>query len=92
MTRFAKSFAFAATVAAIAGASLTLTSPAQAGGRGKEVYVQDYRFDRPMHGFSGHSGAYYCDYQRLPDRRCSVDRNGNESCKIVGWTLREMCH
>ena len=44
-----------------------------------------------MHGYSGHSGNYYCDYQRLPQRKCSIDKNGNESCRIVGWTLREMC-
>ena len=31
------------------------------------------------------------DYQRLPDRRCTVNSSGRESCKIVGWTLREMC-
>jgi hypothetical protein len=44
-----------------------------------------------MHGYSGHSGNYYCDYQRLPNRKCSINANGTESCRIVGWTLREMC-
>jgi hypothetical protein len=44
-----------------------------------------------MHGYSGYSGNYYCDYQRLPNRKCFLNANGAESCKIVGWTLREMC-
>lgn len=76
---------------AIAAGALAASTSAEAGGRGKEFFVQDYKFDKPMHGYSGHSGNYYCDYQRLPDRKCSVDRNGNEQCVIVGWTLREMC-
>ena len=61
------------------------------GGGAKEVFVQDYQFAKPMHGYSGHSGNYYCDYQRLPNRVCVTNSNGTESCKIVGWTLREMC-
>ena len=77
---------------AIAAASaLAACTAAQAGGHGKEFFVQDYKFDKPMHGYSGHSGNYYCDYQRLPDRKCTVDRNGHEQCVIVGWNLREMC-
>jgi hypothetical protein len=84
-------FAIALATAAVAAAALVTGSPAEAGGRGKEVFVQDYKFAKPMHGYSGHSGSYFCDYQRLPDRKCSIDRNGNERCKIVGWTLREFC-
>ena len=90
MTALRNTFAFAVAAAAVAAAALATGAPAEA--RGKGVYVQDYKFDKPMHGYSGHSGAYYCDYQRLPDRKCTVDRNGNEKCAIVGWTLREMCH
>jgi hypothetical protein len=77
-----------ATVAAVA-AAVFAASPAEAG-RGKEVFIQDYQFSKPMHGYSGHSGNYYCDYQRLPQRKCVV-LGGHEVCKIVGWTLREMC-
>lgn len=91
-TALRNTFAFAVAAVAVAGATLITGSAAEAGGRGKDVYVQDYKFDKPMHGYSGHSGAYYCDYQRLPDRKCTVDRNGNEKCAIVGWTLREMCY
>ena len=76
---------------AIAAGALAASTSAEAGGRGKEFFVQDYKFDKPMHGYSGQSGSYYCDYQRLPDRKCKVDKSGNEHCAIVGWTLRQMC-
>ena len=90
MTALRNTFALALATAAIAAAALVTGSPAEARGS-KEFFVQDYKFDKPMHGYSGHSGNYYCDYQRLPDRKCTVDSSGHESCVIVGWTLRQMC-
>lgn len=90
MTSFSKIAAAAIAAIAIAGPALLSGTPAEAKG-GKEFFVQDYNFSKPMHGYSGHSGNYYCDYQRLPNRKCFVNANGTESCKIVGWTLREMC-
>lgn len=84
-------FALAIATTAVASAALVSTSPAEARG-GKGVFVQEYKFDKPMHGYSGHSGNYYCDYQRVPVRKCSLDRSGNERCAIVSWTLRQMCH
>ena len=39
---------------------------------GKEYFVQSYEFDRPMHGYSGRAGSYYCDYQRLEPRAASL--------------------
>ena len=89
MAKLNNTFAIAAASAVLA--ALFGGTAAQAGGGAKEVFVQDYKFDKPMHGYSGHSGNYYCDYQRLPDRKCVVNANGSETCKIVGWTLREMC-
>jgi hypothetical protein len=86
MTRFSNIFAAAAAILTIIAA----TSTAYARGS-KDVYIQDYQFAKPMHGYSGHSGNYYCDYQRLPNRKCFVNAGGTETCKIVGWTLREMC-
>ena len=76
------------------GVTVTRTLPflsagtAEAGGRGKELYIETYTFDKPMHGYSGHSGNYYCDYQRLPNRKC--DASG-QNCKIVSWTLQQIC-
>lgn len=79
-------------IIAIATAAAILSTGSAAFARGgKGDFVQDYHFDKPMHGYSGQSGGYYCDYQRLPDRKCFVNANGTETCKIVGWTLREMC-
>lgn len=91
MASFNTAFTALAAVATLAGALAVSGSAAYAGGGAKEVFVQDYQFAKPMHGYSGHSGNYYCDYQRLPNRKCFVNANGTESCKIVGWTLREMC-
>lgn len=84
------SFGVVAATLAVATLAFTTVTPAEAR-KGKEVYIQDYNFDRPMHGYSGHKGAFYCDYQRLPKRRCTYS-GGRERCKIVGWTLRQMCH
>jgi hypothetical protein len=88
MTSLKTAFAAVAAIATLASISGTA---AYARGGAKEVFVQDYQFAKPMHGYSGHSGNYYCDYQRLPNRKCFLNGNGTESCKIVGWTLREMC-
>jgi hypothetical protein len=90
MTKFHRLLAVTMTTSAVAAVALATVTPALAGGS-KEVFIQEYQFDKPMHGYSGHSGNYYCDYQRLPQRKCVIDSHGNQSCRIVGWTLREMC-
>ncbi len=91
MTKLSSTFSTATVFALVAGAVAFGASAANAGGGAKEVFIQDYQFAKPMHGYSGHSGNYYCDYQRLPNRKCVTNANGTESCRIVGWTLREMC-
>jgi hypothetical protein len=79
--------------AAIAGAiPAAALAPAALAKGGKEFYVQDYQFDRPMSGYDGRAGNYYCSYQRLPNRVCTVDASGNERCKVQGWTLRQHCY
>lgn len=88
---FTKSFAtgLCGVVASVA-VTLMIATPADA--RGREYYLQDYKFDKPMHGFEGRAaGGYYCSYQRLPNRVCTV-LNGIEKCKIKGWTLRQHCY
>jgi hypothetical protein len=91
MTKFNFTFAAGATFAVLTGAMAFNTSAVYAGSGAKEFFVQDYKFSKPMHGYSGHSGNNFCDYQRLPTRKCVTNANGSESCRIVGWTLREMC-
>lgn len=76
---------------AIAVAAIGAFSTAALAGGDKEYFTQDYKFNKPMHGYSGHAGNYYCDYQRYPERKCVVI-GGVEKCKIVGWTLREHCY
>jgi hypothetical protein len=91
MTAIRKTVTLSLAAAAVATAVLTIGSPAEARG-GKGVFVQEYKFDKPMHGYSGHSGNFYCDYQRLPVRKCAITSSGAEKCEIVSWTLRQMCH
>lgn len=85
--------AFAAALAVTAAAtSMLVASDADARGRGRGVYVQTYDLAKPDHGYEGRTTfGYYCSYKRLPKRACSPTANG-ESCKIVGWTLEQMCY
>jgi hypothetical protein len=89
---FAKSGIVCCTVLASALAGLLTSTAAEAGRGAKEFYSQDYQFAQPMHGFQGQQGNYYCSYQRLPNRVCSYDANGNEKCQVKGWTLRQYCY
>jgi hypothetical protein len=81
-------------LAALAAAlfASALAPAASARGGGKDYYVQDYQSDQPMNGYEGRAGDYYCSYQRLPNRVCTTDSNGNEKCKVQGWTLRQHCY
>ena len=62
-------------------------SPAEAGRGKRDVYIQEYTFDRPMDGFEGHEGGGYCSYQRIPQEQCSPKTG---KCKQV-WILRQIC-
>jgi hypothetical protein len=50
----------------------------------------------PVKGYSGSPvGAgisVYCDYQRIPNRQCTIGKNGQEQCKVVSWTLKQYCY
>ena len=59
--------------AILCGAVLAVLSTGALAKGGKEFYVQDYQFDQPMKGYEGQAGNYYCSYQRLPNRVCSVE-------------------
>jgi hypothetical protein len=76
---------------AIALGALAFTSfagsPAEAGRAKRDVYIQEYTFDRPMDGFEGHEGGGYCSYQRIPQEQCSPTSG---KCKKV-WILRQIC-
>lgn len=84
-----KSAAVALAIIAAAAVSLVASTAAEARG-GKPVYSQDYNVNEPLHGYSGHKGAFYCDYERIPKRVCKIV-GGKEKCKVKGWTLRQTC-
>lgn len=88
MKTISQTFALAAAFATIGGATLATSTAADAGGKGRELYIETYQFKKPMHGYSGHAGNLYCDYQRLPIRKCT---NGHSNCTITGWTLQQIC-
>jgi len=50
----------------------------------------------PVKGYSGSpvgAGALvYCDYQRIPNRQCTMGLDGQERCKVVSWTLKQYCY
>lgn len=86
--------AFALTLAVGLGAtSMLVAGDAEARRGGKQIYSQTYDFDRPMHGYEGHSKipGYYCTYKRFPKRVCR-ETAGGESCKVVGWQLEQTCY
>lgn len=80
-------------LAAVAlAATFAAHTAAEAKGGSKGYFVQEYTFQKPMHGFSGRAGNYMCDYQRLPNRVCVMAANGTEKCVIKSWTLRQHCY
>ncbi|MEQ1717623.1 MAG: hypothetical protein ABL907_16865 [Hyphomicrobium sp.] len=87
MKTISQTLVIAAAIATVAGMSLISTA-AEAGGRGRQLYIETYNFKKPMHGYSGHAGNSYCDYQRLPQRQCNAS---GTSCTITGWTLQQIC-
>ncbi len=61
-------------------------------GRGTHVIEKHFETRGPVKGYSGFAGRYYCDYQRVPTRKCIITASGHESCKIVSWTLKQACY
>jgi len=88
-----KAYIVAAAIAAALLANVAAPDSAEARrSRGKDVIEKHYITDRPVKGFSGFAGGYYCDYKRVPNRQCVLLPNGQESCRIVNWTLTQACY
>jgi hypothetical protein len=83
---FLKTTAFAALAGAAALAPLLGVTPAEAGGHGKDYYVQEYFFSKPMNGKEGFEGAYFCSYIKQP---VEVSLPGGGKKKI--WKLTQVC-
>lgn len=59
---------------------------------GKSPIEKHFVTAGPVKGYSGFAGGYYCDYQRIPNRECTITPSGREHCKIVNWTLKQVCY
>lgn len=85
MTRSTVRFvAFPVLAAAAALAPIVSSGGALAKG-GKEYFAETYRFDRPMNGYQGFSGAYHCSYVKTPKTVCVAGK-----CKRI-WELLQTC-
>jgi hypothetical protein len=63
--------------------------PAAAGGKGgKSYYSQTYNLSKPLHGYEGRAGDYYCSYVRTPVH--TTDAVGR--LKVTAWTLEQHCY
>ena len=82
----------AAAMMAFGSYAVIVADPANAARGSRDVIEQSYTTDKAMHGYSGSAGGYTCDYQRIPNRVCTVNRDGSERCKIVNWTLKQFCY
>ena len=63
---------------------------------GPPTYQRQIETRGPARGHSGFvrfgSRQLYCDYIRVPNRSCNVDRAGRERCQIRSWTLQQRCY
>ena len=73
------------------------SAEAQKGRRSGSTYEEvQIETPGPVKGYSGSPvGAgvsVYCDYQRIPNRQCTIGLDGSERCKVVSWTLKQYCY
>jgi hypothetical protein len=82
-----------ASALAIAALALSaIAGGAQARGAVKPYYSETYETKGPARGYEGFLFPdYYCSYKRYPNRQCSVDAQGREHCRVVGWQLEQTC-
>jgi hypothetical protein len=75
-------------IAALAAlGALSAGTAAEAGGRGKDYFSQDYFFNQPMNGKQGFEGAYYCSYVKQP---VEVNLPNGQRKKV--WKLTQTCY
>jgi hypothetical protein len=81
-----KTTAFGALLAAAALAPVLAGTEAEAGGRAKEHFVQEYFFNQPMNGKEGFEGAYYCSYVK---QKVTFDLPNGQKKEV--WKLTQVC-
>lgn len=84
----------AALVLAVAMA--TAAEARKRGGSSSEYHEWQSEHRGPAHGYSGWvpggRRSLYCDYQRIPNRECTVTASGKRRCKATSWTLKQYCY
>lgn len=88
----AKALVIAAGAAAILTQIAVPDAAHASKGRGKDVFERHYVTPGPVKGHTGFVGGYFCDYKRVPNRKCVVMASGKERCLIVNWTLTQACY
>jgi hypothetical protein len=84
--------------AALALLPVLVTTSAEARPRGGGSTYEEVQIETkdPIKGYSGSpvgAGAtVFCDYQRIPNRQCTIGLDGRERCKVVSWTLKQYCY
>lgn len=95
ISKAARNAVAAVAVLAAVGTAMS-ASVAEARRGGSSDYVEwNFKTQRPVHGYTGFAGGgsrQYCDYRRIPDRRCTYLPDGTSRCKVVGWTLQQYCY
>lgn len=89
--RTSRTAAFAFAIAATAGLFAGIGADDAEAKSGRQYHVQEYKTDKPLHGYEGMAtGGYFCSYVRIPNRKCTYS-GGREVCKVKGWILRQEC-
>ncbi len=83
-------------VALLAPVVASTSAEARKGGYSSTLEEIEIQTQGPVKGYSGSppgaGSLVYCDYQRIPNRQCTIGANGQERCKIVNWTLKQYCY
>ncbi len=67
------------------------TSDAEAQFRNRYQEWQ-YETKKPQRGYEGFPfPGVYCSYRRTPNRECTTDKRGKQTCRITSWTMTQSC-
>ena len=82
-----------ATALALAALAIPILGGAAEARHGvKPYYSESYETKGPARDYEGFLFPdYYCSYKRYPNRACSTDAQGRESCRVTGWRLEQTC-
>lgn len=92
-----RSLAWIGVGLALIGAMATAADARSRSGPSSEYYEWQRQTRGPEHGYSGWvpgvgRRGLYCDYQRIPNRECTVSASGKRRCRATSWTLKQYCY